>query len=110
MAEACRIIITEEASGLVNVSAPMQYKELCYNILADAKKVIDYTPPEVFFNPGRTLIIAMNMTGLVDVAAPLPPRDWCYITLTKARTIIEQFESPEEKMRPAGYADCLPGP
>lgn len=112
--EVCRIIITREDNGLVNVSAPMQYKALCYDILNDAKSVIDYTADRFFFLPVNTklvsLLITMNMTGLVDVQAPLPPREWCTEMLTKSRLIIEQFDAPEQKVRPAGYADCLPSP
>ena len=36
MSEACRIIITQEPSGLLSVSAPMKHKELCYEILRAA--------------------------------------------------------------------------
>jgi hypothetical protein len=108
LSEACRIVITQEPAGLVNVSAPMKYKALCFDILRDAKRVIELTPDVDFFSPGKTLIITMNMTGLVDVAAPLPDRSWCEIALKAARLIIEQFDSPEQKTRPAGYADCLP--
>lgn len=94
----------------MNVSAPMKYKALCYDILRDAKRVIELTPDVNFFNPGRTLVITMNMTGLVDVAAPLPKREWCEMALKAARLVIEEFDSPEQKMRPAGYADCLSSP
>lgn len=107
MSEACRVIIAQEASGLVNVSAPMAYKALCYEILKDARRVIELTSDFDFFNPGRTLIITMNMTGLVDVAAPMPPREWCYAVLKQVRKIIEEFDAPQQPMRPSGYADSL---
>lgn len=108
---ACKIIITQQMpSGLVNVSAPMRYRRLCYEILDDARYVIDHTDSRHFFSLGRTLLITMNMDGRVDVAAPLPPRDWCEMALKAARTIIEQFDTPEQRMRPAGFADCLPTP
>lgn len=110
MSEACRVIITQEWNGLFNVSAPMQYKPLCYEILCDAKKVLDLTTDIHFTNPGRTLLITMNMSGLVDVAAPMPPKEWCLQALNTARNIIEQFDSVQQPMRSAGYADCLPTP
>jgi hypothetical protein len=108
MTEACRIIITQEKSGVFSVSAPMSYKELCYDILADAKTVIDYERNPVFFSPGRTLIVTMNMDGRVDVAAPAPSKEWCYMALSAARRVIEEYDGPEQKQRPAGYADPLP--
>ena len=107
--EACRIILTQEPTGLLNVSAPMKYKPLCYDILDDARRVIELAPDSVFFSPGKTLIITMNMTGLVDVAAPLPDRHWCYGAIKQARWIIEQYEEGGPKHRPAGYADPIPG-
>lgn len=116
MSETCRVIITEEPPslryphGLVNVSAPMKYKELCYDILDDARRVIDCTPEHAFTNPGKTLLITMNNTGMVDVQAPLPSRHWCEHVLKTARTIIEEFDDGDAKMRPAGYADSLPSP
>lgn len=114
MSEACRLIITQEANGLINVSAPMKYKPLCYDILKDARYVIEHAAPHCFSAlpglMGRTLIITMDMTGRVDVAAPLPLREWCLEALKHAQTVIEQFESTEQKMRPAGFADCLPNP
>jgi len=110
MASACMIILTQEASGLMNVSAPMQYKALCRDILRDAEYVVQHERPEMFFNPGRTLIVEMTMEGRVNVQAPLPPKEWCLQALKHAWTIIDQFDAPEQKMRPAGYADCLPTP
>lgn len=112
MSEACRIIITQEASGLLNVSAPMKYKELCYDILDDAKRVIELTPEPHFFAPMAvpTLLITMNTSGLVDVQAPLPKRAWCEIALKGARRIIEEFDLGDDKMRRSGYADCIPAP
>lgn len=107
MAEACKIVITQEASGLVNVTAPMKYKELCYNILDDAKIVVNTSSPFDFFSPSRTLLITMNMTGLVDVAAPMPPKEWCLMVLKAAKKIIEEFESPENKLLKSGYADSI---
>lgn len=105
MTEACRIIITQETSGLVNVTAPMSYKELCYDILADAKRVIDCTPDVDVFGCGRTLLITMNMSGLVDVQAPLPPRDWCDMILGAARKVIEEYDLGAPKLGRAGFAD-----
>ena len=109
MAEACRIIITQELAGLVNVSAPMQHKPLCYEILRDAAFVIAHTPEQDFFNPGLTLLITMGMDGRVDIAAPLPPRDWCEMILKAARLIIEEYDVGGPSQRPAGHADNLCG-
>ena len=108
--EACRIIITQERKGLFNVSAPMKYKELCYDILKGAEFVIERTGAQHFFNPGRTLLITMDMTGTVDVAAPLPPLEWCLFALRSARQIIEQFDEGGPKSVPSGYADSISGP
>lgn len=105
--EACKIIITQELNGMVNASAPMKYKELCYNILDDAKIVINTSSPFDFFSPSKTLVITMNMSGLVDIAAPMPNKEWCLMMLKAARKIIEEFDSPELKQLKSGYADCL---
>lgn len=106
--EACRIIITQELGGLINVSAPMRHKDLCYDILREAKTVIKHTNPAYFIGNNQTLLITMNMTGLVDVSAPLPPKDYCFILLKAAKKIIEEFESSEQKNLPSGYADSIP--
>jgi hypothetical protein len=105
--EACKIIITQEVNGTMNVSAPMAYKELCYNILDDAKIVINTSSPFDFFGPSKTLLITMNMTGLVDVAAPMPDKEWCLMALKAARKIIDEFESNEQKQVKSGYADSI---
>ena len=106
--EACRIIITQDAAGRFNVSAPLKYKALCYDILNDAATVIKYTrDPAAFCYPGKTLLITMNMAGMVDVAAPMPVREWCEMALCAARLVIDQYDGPEQKERPAGYADPL---
>ena len=113
MSELCHIIITEEPisqrhpKGLLNVSAPMKYKELCYEILGDALHVIDQTSEAAIFNPSRTLVIQMQKSGMVDVQAPLPPRHWCEMVLKQAHKIIDQFDDGDTKMRKAGYADCI---
>ena len=107
MADACFVIITQEDTGLVNVSAPMQYKALVYEILRDARTVIARTPPAQCFGLTRSLVIVMRMDGRVDIQAPIPEPSWCYLMLDAAKTIVEQFDAPEQKMRPAGYADCL---
>lgn len=105
--EACRIVLTQERTGLVNVSAPMQHKALCYEILRDAAFVIERTEERHFFNPGKTLLITMGMDGRVDIAAPLPPREWCLMILKAARLVIEEYDLGGPKERPAGYADNL---
>jgi hypothetical protein len=107
MQEACRIIITEELTGLMNVSAPMKYKEICYDILKDASTVIKGTPDTVFFGNGKTLIIAMNMSGLVDVQAPLPQREWCEKALINAEQIIREYTDSGEKINISGFADNM---
>lgn len=109
MKEACRIIITQEIlSRVVNVSAPMKYKELCYNILKDAAFVIDHSPANYFIGNNHTLLITMNMAGIVEVSAPMPPKDYCHLLLKAAKKVIEEFESTEVKSLKSGYADCLP--
>ena len=108
MSDACFVIITQEDTGLVNVSAPMQYKALVYEILRDARTVIERTPPVKCFGLTRSLVIVMRMDGRVDVQAPIPEPSWCYQMLDAARLIVEEFDAPEQKVRPSGYADCLP--
>lgn len=108
--EACRIIITQEPSGLINVSAPMKHKELCYEMLEDAITVINYAPEKAFIQPDskyRTLIITMQMSGLVDVSAPMPNKEICLMLIDEAFPVIEEFESTEVKHLKSGYADSL---
>lgn len=91
--EACTIVITQNPiNNEVQVNAPMKYKELCYDILTDAKKVIDKTGTEYFRPNQLQLVIRMTMAGRVDVIAPLPIQERCHILLKAARHIIEQFE------------------
>ena len=113
MTDACCIIVTQEATGLINVSAPMSYKPLCYEILRDAESMVAAATDHVFTAPAslnKTLLISMRMTGDVDINAPAPKKDWCLMAIKAARKIIEEFDSPQQKMRPSGYADCLPSP
>lgn len=92
--EACRIVILLKAPGIVDVAAPMQYKPLCYDILRDAKTVIESTRSELFtdiLDKDARIVIVMSMSGRVDVAAPLPSRDLCYKMLKDAKAVIERY-------------------
>jgi hypothetical protein len=90
--EACRIAIVEKAPNIFDVGAPMKHKELCYEMLADAQRVIDATTDEHFTNKQNCLTLVMDMSGRVDVAAPLPHREKCKIMLLAANDIIERFD------------------
>jgi hypothetical protein len=106
--EACRVVMTLTDAGVIDVGAPMKHKEICYEILADAARVIDATQEQHFRLGQRTLTLVMGMSGTVDVAAPLPPRVLCAKMLEVAKHIIERFDdeaAPE--LRP--FADVLMG-
>lgn len=99
--EACRIGIVLRAPGVVDVGAPMKHKALCYEILRDARQVIERTP-DAAFRPGVTVVtVVMDMTGRIDVAAPLPPREMAYRMLTDAKDVIERFnDDAAPELRP----------
>lgn len=93
--EACRIAIQLVGPRQVNVGAPMKHKPLCYDILRDAKKVIDATPDSAFRDNVGVITIVMDMTGRVDVGAPLPNRELCAIMLTDAKSVIERYDDEQ---------------
>lgn len=97
--EACKIVIFVNASNDVDVAAPMKHKELCYDILHDAKTVIEATPDNMFLpfviGPGAKIVISMGMDGVVDVGAPLPNREFSLLLLTLARQVVERFDDAE---------------
>jgi len=105
--EACRIIITEELTGLMNVSAPMKYKELCNDILDDALFIVLREPKETFFAPGKSMVITMNMSGMVDLQAPLPDRAWCEKAIKESKQIIKEYQATGNKFNQTGFADNL---
>lgn len=90
--EACRVVILQRADGAVDVAAPMKHKELCYDILADARTVIERTGEECFSVLSKRVVCVMQMSGLVDVGAPLPSRELCYHMLAQARDVIERYD------------------
>lgn len=96
--EACRIVILLKSPGVVDVAAPMKYKQLCYDILEDARFVIESTKSELFtsmLDVNARLVIVMSMAGRVDVGAPLPTRELCYRMLKDAKLVIERFNDAE---------------
>ena len=94
--EACRIGIHWIAQGIVDVGAPMKHKQLCYDMLRDAAKVIERTP-EHFFRLGIVkMAIVMDMTGRVDVSAPLPLRPLALAWLKEAKKVIERYNDAED--------------
>ena len=106
--EACRVVMTLTDAGLIDVGAPMKHKQLCYEILEDAAKVIAATPEQHFQLGVRTLTLVMGMTGMVDVAAPMPPRVLCVKMLEVAKHIIERFDDESApELRP--FSDVLMG-
>lgn len=89
--DACQIVILRRADGAVDVGAPMKHKDLCYDILADARTVIERLRDQHFSPVVKQLGIVMDMRGVVDVAAPLPPRELCYVMLEQGRDVIERY-------------------
>lgn len=105
MTEACRIGIHCTSPGVVDVGAPMKYKDLCYDMLKDAKAVIERTGDEHFWPGVTSIAIIMDMTGRVDVSAPLPERHLAYLWLQKARDVIERFnDDAAPELRPFNAA------
>jgi hypothetical protein len=91
--EACRIVVVLRGPGAVDVGAPMRHKDLCYDILKDARSVIERSGDEVFLSTAECrIIITMSMQGLVDVSAPLPNRELCYQMLKNAKDVIERYD------------------
>jgi hypothetical protein len=106
--EACRIVILLRGPGVVDVAAPMKHKPLCYDLLRDARTVIERTPAHLFRVGIDRIIVVMDMSGTVDVAAPLPNRDLCYQMLRDARNLIERYEAevvPDRAFSPALLGD-----
>ena len=105
MTEACRIGIHHIGGGVVDVGAPMKHKDLCYEILRDARNVLEGTPDVAFQAGINTIQIVMDMSGRVDVGAPLPTRATAYLWLSKAKDVIERFnDDSAPAMRPFNRA------
>lgn len=111
--EACRIVILYLGPGQVDVAAPMKYKPLCYDILRDARAVIERTPSECFrpldILSGARIVVVMSMAGRVDVAAPLPNRELCCEMLKLAKTIIERYDDTDNPIPSRGFSDKILG-
>lgn len=103
--EACRIGIHHLGGDAVDVGAPMKHKPLCYEILRDARAVLEGIDDH-HFKPGlNTMTIVMDMSGRVDVAAPLPPRPLAYQWIALARDVIERYDDDSApEMRPFNSA------
>ena len=98
--EACQIVLLSREPGVVDVGAPMKYKQLCYDILKDAAAVIGRTPDLLFreeWTVGARIVITMSMAGVVDVAAPLPNRELCEKMLRLGRVVIERYDEAEAR-------------
>lgn len=91
MEEVCRIGIVLRGPGVVDVGAPMKHKPLCYDILRDARKVMERTPDNAFWSDVKVITLVMDMSGKVDVAAPLPPREMAYRMLSDTKDVIERY-------------------
>ena len=103
--EACRIGIVLKGHGVVDVGAPMKHKDLCYDILRDARAVMERTPDFAFRMGISTITLVMDMSGTVDVAAPLPPRELAYRMLALAKDVIERFnDDSAPELRPFNRA------
>lgn len=106
--EACRIVACKNEQGVIDVGAPMKHKQICYEILADAARVIEATSDQHFSRFASCLTIVMGQSGVVDVAAPLPPRALCAVMLIEAKRLIEQFDDAQAPvLRP--FSDKLMG-
>jgi hypothetical protein len=83
----------------------MKHKPLCYEILADARGIMERTHDSAFHEGINSITIVMDMTGRVDVAAPLPPRASAYLWLEKAKQIIIRFnDESAPELRPFNAA------
>lgn len=103
--EVCRIGIHWIAQGVVDVGAPMKYKDICYEMLRDAAIVIERSPPHVFALGVTAFSIVMDMSGRVDVSAPLPPKPLALAWLKDARNVIERYnDDSAPAMRPFNAA------
>jgi len=106
--EIARIGIHLNDQNLVDVGAPMQRKDICYEMLKAAAHVIERTPEQHFHPAQRTLTVTMGQSGTIDVAAPLPSRKLCDTLLTLGREVIERFNDDKApEMRP--FSDKVMG-
>lgn len=106
MSEACRIGIHYRGPGVVDVGAPMKHKELCYEMLRDARGVVERTAPQHFKAGVTQMAVVMDMSGRVDVSAPLPPDAVQWLAL--ARGVIERFnDDAAPELRP--FNDAVMG-
>ncbi len=103
MSEACRIGIYYRGPGAVDVGAPMKHKDLCYDMLRDARGVVERTAPEHFKVGVTQMAVVMDMTGRVDVSAPLPPDALGWLGM--AKNVIERYDDDSApEMRPFNAA------
>jgi hypothetical protein len=83
----------------------MRHKSLCYDILRDARTVLESIEDQHFKVGINTLTIVMDMSGRVDLAAPLPTRPLAYQWLALARDVIERYgDDSAPEMRPFNAA------
>ena len=87
--EVCRIGIHRRSATVFDVGAPMQRKDLCYEMLFDAATVAAATEPQHFRAGLEQWAIVMDMTGRVDISAPVP-LDYP-LWLAEARNVIERY-------------------
>jgi hypothetical protein len=103
--EIARIGIHLNDQNLVDVGAPMQRKDICYEMLKAAEHVIARTPEQHFSPAARTLTIVMGSSGTIDVAAPLPSRKLAADLLRLGREVIERFNDDKApELRPFSAA------
>lgn len=97
--EACRIVIRRRAfDAPLEVAAPMKHKELCYDMIKDAEKVIARSGAHCFQSiivKEAMLVLVLRMSGRVDVAAPMPNRELSQAILQQAKIIIERYGDSE---------------
>ena len=100
------ILLTE--NNTVDVGAPMQDKQLCYEMLRAAQAVIDKTQDNLFNQKSKAIVIQMDYNGVIDVSAPLPPRSLCPVMLNTAKEVIERYNDDKApEMR--AFSDVLAG-
>jgi hypothetical protein len=87
--EVARIGIHRRSTTVFDVGAPMQHKDLCYEMLRDAAIVAAITEPQHFRAGLDQWAIVMDMSGRVDISAPVPV-DYP-LWLAEARNVIERY-------------------
>lgn len=88
-----KIIIVEKSYKTFDIAAPMAEKDMCYEVLREAKRCIQRQGPQHFDPRQRRIQVTMDdATGHVTVSAPLPPIEKCELMFVAACRAIERSE------------------